>query len=51
MNLYPELTDFSHALLDGSRVAVEGDWTVKFGVQEIETIRTLTRSLTLKLTL
>jgi len=34
VNLYPELTDFSHALLDGSRVAVEGDWTVKFGVQE-----------------
>ena len=31
VNLYPELTDFSHTMLDGTKQAAAGDWTVKFG--------------------
>ena len=34
VNLYPALTDFTHTTLDGTKVALAGDWTVKFGVQE-----------------
>ena len=34
VNLYPELTDFMHTMLDGTKQAVAGEWTVKFGVQE-----------------
>ena len=34
VNLYPELTDFAHTMLDGTKQAVAGEWTVKFGVQE-----------------
>ena len=34
VNLYPELTDFTHTLLDGTKEAAAGEWTVKFGVQE-----------------
>jgi pre-mRNA-splicing factor SYF2/beta-D-xylosidase 4 len=34
VNLYPELTDFAYTLLDGTKKAVAGEWTVKFGVKE-----------------
>ena len=34
VNLYPELTDFALTMLDGTKQAAAGDWTVKFGVQE-----------------
>eukprot|EP01043_Picozoa_sp_COSAG02_P003828 COSAG02_NODE_96_length_37408_cov_9.762604_24_plen_158_part_00 len=34
VNLYPELTDFAATMLDGTKQAVAGEWTVKFGVQE-----------------
>ena len=34
INLYPELTDFAHTMLDGTKQAAAGEWTVKFGVQE-----------------
>ena len=34
VNLYPALTDYTHTTLDGTKVALAGDWTVKFGVQE-----------------
>ena len=32
--LYPALTDFALTSLDGTKYAVEGEWTVKFGVGE-----------------
>ena len=31
---YPSLTDFAHTLLDGTKAATVGEWTVKFGVKE-----------------
>jgi hypothetical protein len=34
VNMYPALNDFALTLLDGTKRAVEGEWTVKFGVQE-----------------
>ena len=34
VNLYPELIDFMHTMLDGTKQAVAGEWTVKFGVKE-----------------
>ena len=34
VDLYPTLTDFTHTLLDGSKVAAPGVWTVRFGVQQ-----------------
>jgi len=32
--LYPALTDFAHTLLDGTKQAAVGKWTVRFGVAE-----------------
>jgi len=34
VNIYPSLMDFTSTLLDGSKTALEGEWTVKFGVKE-----------------
>ena len=34
VNIYPAMTDFAHTLLDGTKAAAAGEWTVKFGVQE-----------------
>ena len=34
VNLYPELIDFTHTMLDGTKEPAVGEWTVKFGVQE-----------------
>merc|ERR1712216_41879 len=34
VNLYPALTDFTYTLLDGTKIAAAGEWTVKFGVKE-----------------
>ena len=34
VNLYPELTDFAHTQLDGSKMPAAGEWTMKFGVKE-----------------
>merc|ERR1711957_99905 len=34
VNIYPSLLDFTHTMLDGTKMAVEGDWTIRFGVQE-----------------
>jgi hypothetical protein len=34
VNIYPSLVDFTHTLLDGTKVPITGEWTVKFGVKE-----------------
>ena len=34
VNIYPAMTDFAHTLLDGTKAAAPGEWTVKFGVKE-----------------
>jgi len=34
VNMYPSLADLTHTMLDGTKRAVEGEWTVKFGVKE-----------------
>lgn len=34
VNLYPEMTDFTHTLLDGTLTPATGEWTIKFGVKE-----------------
>ncbi len=34
VNIYPALTDFALTQLDGTKVAVAGEWTVRFGVRE-----------------
>jgi len=34
VNIYPSLMDFTSTLLDGSKTAMEGEWTVKFGVKD-----------------
>eukprot|EP00325_Prymnesiales_sp_UTEX-LB-985_P000241 CAMPEP_0174703322 /NCGR_PEP_ID=MMETSP1094-20130205/7308_1 /TAXON_ID=156173 /ORGANISM="Chrysochromulina brevifilum, Strain UTEX LB 985" /LENGTH=773 /DNA_ID=CAMNT_0015901231 /DNA_START=17 /DNA_END=2338 /DNA_ORIENTATION=+ len=34
VNLYPALTDFALTSLDGTKLATNGEWTVKFGVKE-----------------
>jgi pre-mRNA-splicing factor SYF2/beta-D-xylosidase 4 len=34
VNLYPSLLDFTRTLIDGSKEATSGEWTVKFGVQQ-----------------
>ena len=34
VNLYPSLVDWTHTQLDGTKVAVAGDWTVRFGVEK-----------------
>jgi len=34
VNLYPALTDFTTTNLDGTKSAIAGEWTVKFGVKE-----------------
>jgi beta-glucosidase-like glycosyl hydrolase len=34
VNLYPEMTDLAHTMLDGTKMAATGEWTVRFGVQE-----------------
>ena len=36
VNLYPELTAFTHVQSDGSRVAVAGEYRVRFGLHETE---------------
>ena len=33
VNLYPSLAEFTHTLLDGTKEAIAGEYTVKFGVQ------------------
>ena len=33
VNLYPTMAEFTHTLLDGSKVVLEGEYTIKFGVQ------------------
>ena len=32
--LYPSLADLTHTQLDGTKRALAGEWTVKFGVKE-----------------
>ena len=32
--LYPSLADLAHTQLDGTKRALAGEWTVKFGVQQ-----------------
>ena len=34
VNLYPSLADFTTTQLDGTKKAMVGEWTVKFGVEE-----------------
>ena len=34
VDLYPSLADFTHTMLDGTKKAAAGDWTIKFGVEE-----------------
>ena len=34
VNLYPELTQFTHVQLDGTRVAMPGVYGVRFGLKE-----------------
>jgi hypothetical protein len=34
VHLYPELTQFTQVRLDGSRVAVDGEYSVRFGLKE-----------------
>ena len=34
VNLYPSLADFTYTTLDGTKQAIAGEWTVKFGVEE-----------------
>ena len=36
VNLYPELTDFTRTLLDGTKAAHVGDWIVSFGLEEMK---------------
>ena len=34
VNLYPSLVDFTYTTLDGTKVPITGEWTIKFGVEE-----------------